>query len=731
MNKIINAIGLLLVLGAGTGEVRADAPMPWLDAKRPPDERARLAVAAMSLDEKLSLLHGPMPLPFLKSAPVPSEAIAGAGYVPGVPRLKIPALFETDASLGVTNPGGSRPQDVATAMPAGLALASTFDPSLAYRAGALIGREAHAKGFNVLLGGGVNLARDPRNGRNFEYLGEDPYLAGVLAGQAIRGTQDQHVVSTVKHFALNDNETNRRSLDAQIDRNALRESDLLAFELAIETGHPGSVMCSYNLLNGTHACANSWLLDEVLKRDWKYPGWVMSDWGAVYGAEDAVHGLDQQSGEQIDKEVWFGEPLKRAVADGHIPLSRIDDMARRILRSRFAVGTIEDPPRKVTIDYGLGDGEALEVARRGVVLLKNDGVLPLAKNLGRIAVIGGQSQFGVLSGAGSSQVTPSNGEVLKIPVGGEGIMGAFRTQYFFPSSPLKQLTARLPNAKVHFDSGYFPGEAAALASRVDVAIVFVTRHELEGFDIPSLTLPQGQDELIRAVAKANPNTVVVLETGNPVAMPWLSSVKAVLAAWYPGQEGGRAIAEILSGEVNPSGRLPITFPVDVAQIIRPALPNLMADPEANVSLRYEEGADVGYRWYQRHGVKPAFAFGHGLSYTSFAYSNLKVMGGKTLTLSFDVSNTGDRDGADVPQAYLTRAGDESTYRLIGFERVELKHGDRTHVVLKADPRLLGHFDEKERHWTVTAGTYQVELAHEAGDGSLQASATIKGSTLAL
>jgi beta-glucosidase len=313
--------------------------MPWLDADRPPEERARLASAAMTLHEKIALLHGVMAVEFTGSdgrhQGVPPEAIKGsAGYVPGLKRLAIPALYETDASLGVANPKLLRSGDVATALPSGPVLSATFDPSLAYRAGALVGAEARAKGFNVLLGGAMNLARDPRNGRNFEYLGEDPLLAGTLAGEEVRGTQDQHVISTVKHFALNANETIRARLDARIDRSALRESDLLAFEIAIERGHPGSVMCAYNQVNGAHACANDWLLNGVLKHDWGYAGWVMSDWGAVHGPTDARSGLDQESGAQLDSEVWFDAPLEQAVGSGAIPRARIRCACRPGTRDR-------------------------------------------------------------------------------------------------------------------------------------------------------------------------------------------------------------------------------------------------------------------------------------------------------------------------------------------------------------------------------------------------------------
>ncbi|MDB6085977.1 MAG: glycosyl hydrolase [Gammaproteobacteria bacterium] len=687
----------------------AQQPPPWLDERRSPDQRATLAVAAMTLDEKIRLLHGPVALPRKGAGGVqvdpPSGAILSAGYVPGVPRLGIPALYETDASLGVANPSGIRPGEVATALPASLALASTFDPSLAYRAGALIGNEARAKGFNVLLGGGMDLTRDPRNGRNFEYLGEDPLLAGVLAGEVVRGTQDQHVISTVKHFALNANETNRTTLDARIDRAALRESDLLAFEIAIERGHPGSVMCAYNRVNADYACGNHWLLVDVLKHDWRYPGWVMSDWGAVHGVEDAANGLDQESGEHLDKMVFFDAPLKAAVG-GAVSAARIDDMAHRILRSMFAVGVADHPHTREDIDYSAHASLALEIARKGMVLLKNEaGVLPLARSAKNIAVIGGYADLGVPSGGGSAQVIPSNGAAVLVP----------RVGLLDPSPPFDAIRKASPQSTVRFDGGAFPARAAALAANSDIAIVFVTRHESEGSDIPDIVLPDGQDALIQAVAAANAHTIVVLETGNPVAMPWIDRVPAIVMAWYPGQEGGQAVADLLFGAVNPGGRLPMTFPRDASDFVRPQLPNLGTDPAAAVHVDYTEGAQVGYRWYSAHAVAPLFAFGFGLSYSRFEYSDLEVSGGKNLTVQFQVRNAGDRQGSDVPQVYLTSAAGKPLLRLIGFERVELEPGERRAIKLQADPRLLGSFDEEHRRWQVKRGEYRVQIGKSAGE----------------
>lgn len=703
---------------------------PWLDPMRSPDERARLACAAMTLEEKIQLLHAPSPLdrknPSGETDVPASELLPSAGFVAGVPRLGIPRLTETDASLGVVNPAGLRDGDRATAFPATLALAATFDPSLAERQGAAIGQEAWAQGFNVLLGGGMDLTRDPRNGRNFEYLGEDPLLAGLMAGAAVRGTQSQFVISTLKHYVLNANERNRTTLDARIERAALRESDLLAFELAIEQARPGAIMCAYNRVNGAYACGNAWLLDEVLKRDWHYPGWVMSDWGATHGVADAIAGLDQESGEQQDPQVWFHRPLLDAVASGGVPQERIDDMVRRILRSMFAVGVVEHlPQRGAPIDYTAHAALALEVARKGIVLLKNaHGLLPLDAHLKRIAVIGGDADLGVMSGGGSAQVLPANGSYVEIPVGSHGERLRHRTQILDPSPPLTAIERAAPQAEVRFDVGLFPEFAAALAQRSDVALVFVTRQEAEGCDDANMELTASQNALIQAVAAANPRTVVVLETGNPVTMPWIDHVAGVLAAWYPGQEGGGAISDVLFGRVNPSGRLPISFWRHARDFVRPTLPNLEAEPGRPVHIDYNEGAAVGYRGYRARNVTPLFAFGAGESYTRFEYRALSVEGGRTLQARLEVRNAGSRAGADVPQLYLVSAAGTALPRLLAFQRVDLAAGESRTIELTADPRWLGHFDETQRAWVVPAGVYRVAVGRSSTDLTLQGEGSV-------
>lgn len=683
----------------------------------------------MTDDERFSMLvsvMGPNTVLPVRDKRLPEGITLGAGYTPGVQRLGIPALQSSDASLGVTNPGTRADDKGATALPASVAVGASFNPVLARAGGALIGREARLRGFNALLAGGINLHRDPRNGRNFEYYSEDPLLSSALGAEAVNGIQSQNIISTLKHYSLNSNETNRNMLDAIIAPAAHRESDLLAFQIAIERSQPGSIMSAYNKINGHYAGGNNHLLNEVLKGAWGYKGWVMSDWGATPQWEFALKGLDQESGVQIDQLAWGNEPfigpLRKAYAEGKLAKERLSDMVRRMLRSMYAVGIDRAGPAPA-VDMAEHNEVALETARQGIVLLKNEKVLPIAADTtAKIAVIGMHVREGVPTGTGSSAVSPVGGYASEIKVGGPGPMDAWRNLFILPSSPLAELRKLLPKAKIEYDPGMSPAEAALLAKRSDIAIVFGIRLEGEGFDMPDLTLPWGQDAMISAVTAANPNTVVVLLTGNPSTMPWRDRTKAIVQAWYPGQAGGQAIAEVLTGKVNPSGRLPMTFPVSLAQTPRPLLAGLGTPWGTATTIRYDEGAEVGYRWFAQKSIKPMYAFGHGLSYTNFAYRDLQVQGGETVMASFTISNTGQREGADVPQLYLTQAADGKRMRLLGFERVVLKPGESKRVTVTADPRLLARFDGKTGlgQWRIAAGNYRIALGRSAADLSLKA-----------
>ena len=683
-------------------------------AAQTPEAKAAATEAQMTPAERVILTHGIMALPIFNT-PIPPDAVLGAGYVPGVTRLGVPALKESDASLGVAYVSDARKDGGATPLPSGVAMAATWNPALVGRGGAMIGAEARAKGFNVLLAGGTNLMRDPRNGRTFEYLSEDPLLNGVLTGAAIAGIQSNHIISTIKHYAFNGQETGRHIVDSRIGEAAARESDLLAFQIAIEKGRPGAVMCAYNQVNGAHACDSDWLLNKVLKTDWGYQGFVMSDWGAVPSLQAALHGLDQQSGEQIDPAVFFGGQLRAAADKDPAYAARLKDMNRRILYAIYANGLDTAPPVKAPINHAADEAVAEQTAREGMVLLRNArGVLPLTAKAKTIAVIGGFAANGVLSGGGSSQVQLDGGPALSWPLSDDG----FASETFQRSVPLKAIRAKTPGAEVIYRNGAYISEAVAAAKTADVAIVFATQWETEGFDLPDLSLPNGQDALIAAVAKANPNTIVVLETGSAVLMPWLEDTAAVLEAWYPGGRGAEAIASVLMGETNPGGRLPISFPAGLDQLPRPKLdgagviePNFLGDgkPGQTLSVNYDiEGADVGYRWYARQGLKPLFPFGFGLSYTSFRYSDVKLTASGA---SVTVTNTGTRAGQDTPQLYLVSAAGRKTLRLAAFDKVPLEPGQSRTVTLPFERRILASW--KDGHWALDAGAYQFAIGHDA------------------
>ncbi|MEO8779991.1 MAG: glycoside hydrolase family 3 C-terminal domain-containing protein [Rhodanobacter sp.] len=659
----------------------------------------------------------------------PAGSVGAAGYVPALPAYGIPALQENDSGAGVNNypvardargwPVGVRGKaGDATALPSPLGMAATWNPRLAAAAGAMIAGEARAQGINVLLGPGVNLAREPRDGRTFEFFGEDPLLAGTIAGAEIRGIQSRHVIATLKHYALNDQETNRLQISSNLSESAARESDLFAFELAIEQGHPGAVMCGYNKVNGVYDCSDAHLLSAILKHDWKYRGWVMTDWGADHGASDALAGLDQVSGEDFAAgdhgEGSFGAPLMRAVANDTIPFSRLQDMVRRILYSMMTNGLFVTNP-VVPLDVDADARVAQDVAAQALVLLKNDhALLPLGRDVKRIALIGGHADAGVLSGGGSAQVWPIGGPAIK-PVYPDLHDSASPWIVYDPSSPLKALQQRLPQTRIDYDDGSDPARAAALANKADVVIVFATQWEAEGIDLANLSLPDHQDQLIGAVSSANPHTVVVLETGSPVRMPWLAKVAAVLEAWYPGARGGAAIADVLSGRVDPSGRLPVTFPRNELQLPRP---QITAADAVDYNI---EGAAVGYKWYDEKHLSPLFPFGYGLAYTQFGYAHLRLhQQGARVIASFEVSNNGDRAGLDTPQVYVDMPTNQggAPRRLAGFDKVLLRPGQRKTVSITIDPRLFAVFDVAADRWRIGAGRYTVQVGHSSRDFAL-------------
>ena len=714
----------------------ADAPHanpPWMNERLSADRRADLVIQQMTLDEKIQLVHGSMAMHWQELGlqhPIPG-ALNGDGFVPGIPRLGIPDIQLIGAGVGVTDMG-NRTNGESTALPSSLAETATWDPELARQFGTVIGKETRDQGFNVSLGGGIDLTREPRDGRNFEYHGEDPLLAGEMVGAELKAIQAQGVIADIKHYAVNDQESGRTSVSSNIDKRSLRETDLLAFEIAIERSHVGTVMCSYNRVNRVYACENKYLLTDVLKHDWGFEGWVMSDWGATHSTvAAALAGLDQE----FFANYYFAAPLKAAVLDGRVPMSRLDGMDHRILRTMFAFGVIDHPPVIRLVDFQFGANVAQQVEERGCVLLKNENhLLPLqASKIHSIAVIGAHANLAVLSGGGSAQVIPQGGNA--IPQHPQ----VWTSAVWDPSSPLAAVRAQVPHAKVSYDQGNDPAAAAQLAKSADVAIVFVQQHTHEGADLPTLELPDHQDDLVRAVAAANPRTIVVGETGGAFLMPWINQVDAVLQAWYPGIRGGPAIANVLFGAVNPSGKLPITFPKSDADLPHPTLigPPKEADKDHPpfFDVNYTEGLKVGYKWYDAEQKPPLFPFGFGLSYTSFSYSQLRVVpdaATHNVRVTFVVKNTGPRPGAEIAEAYLAlpAAAKEPPHRLVGWQKVMFQPGESRVVTITVPPHMLAIFDVHKDVWQILAGQYQLSVGSSSRQLPLHAPFNVNAAELA-
>jgi len=695
------------------------------DPKLDSDERATQLVAQMTQDEKIQLLEGISTTPDYFGGPIPRGA---AGFTPAIPRLGIPALYLADGPTGAGDSIGP-----ATALPSSMASAAGWDLNGAYQYGRVIGAELRAYGINVNLGGNVNLTgREPRDGRTFETKGEDPVLAGRIGAAHIRGVQDQHVIGGIKHFALNDQESGRTTADAQIDERGARESDLLAFEIGIKDSNVQSVMCAYNQINEVYSCENPHLLNDVLKHDWGFPGFVMSDWWATHSLTAAVlAGLDQE----MPNQTWFGG-LKNAVQNGQIPQSRLDDMAHRVVRAMSEVGLLDYPEALGPIDKATDQAIAQQTEEQGAVLLKNDGgQLPLdPAAVKSIAIIGAHADVAVLSGGGSAQVYPTGAYLSE----GTPCPPCWAPLIWDPSSPLNAIQAIAQGATVSFDNGSDPSSAAVVAGSSQVAIVFLNQWTSEGMDLDSLSFvdlrkspPAGEDALVTAVAAANPNTIVVLENGGPMVMPWLANVPAVLEAWYPGQKGGEAIANLLFGVVNPSGKLPMTFPASVTDLPRPVIPQ---PPNATdiFPVNYSEGLLVGYKWYDSQGLTPLFPFGFGLSYTTFSIANPQITGGNAgFQVNFDLQNTGSRTGAEVAQVYLgfLPGTGEPPKRLLGWQKVQLDPGALQHVSIPVNladsSHPMGYWDTSANDWLVALGDYEVYLG--TSSGALQVIGVIRAS----
>ncbi|MEU4113836.1 glycoside hydrolase family 3 C-terminal domain-containing protein [Kitasatospora sp. NPDC028055] len=661
-------LGGCLLAAATTGSAAAEPSERPKDAPGSPEQRIESLLAQLTTDEKVTLLRG-------RDAP---SGVDSVGYVAGVPRLGIPPLLLTDGPAGVRD---GRP---ATALPAPVALAAAFDPALAARYGDVLGREARARGYQVLYAPMVNIVRVPQGGRNFETLGEDPYLAGRLAAAEVRGIQAQRVAAQVKHYAANNQEDNRQSYGSEVDERTLAEIELPAFRAAVREGRAWSAMCGYNPVNGIWACENFPLLRDVLKGRWGFDGVVGSDYPATHSAVNAAAGgLDQEFGGSS-----YFAALPAAVADGRLAPAVLDDQVRRVLRLMARTGAL-DGGQAPPVDPAAGARDARTAAAAGTVLLRNEGsALPLdAARLKSVAVIGPWADRAYTGGGGSSHVTPYAEQTV---------------------TPRQGIAARVgPNTEVRHDPGDDPASAAAAATGADVAVVVVGDQETEGADRGSLSLAAADEALIRAVARANPHTVVVLNTGGPVTMPWLDAVPAVVEAWYPGEQSGAALADVLFGDVDPAGRLPVTFPTSADTTpIRDAAQY----PGTDGVYHYTERLGVGYRWYDASGTAPLFPFGHGLSYTTFTYDGLTVTGpdpAGRVRVGFDLANRGTRTGTEVPQLYLTfpAAAGEPPQQLKAFDKVTLAPGASTHVELRLDRSAFAVWDEGVHGWGVPGGRY--------------------------
>lgn len=817
---------LLLVLGA----------LPALGAD------VEQLLAAMTLDEKLSMLHG------IKD-PDPAVGLNSAGYIPGVPRLGIPPLRLTDG------PAGIRTDVTATALPAPIALAASFDPALARRYGETIGMEGVARNQDVLLSPMINLIRVPHAGRNFETFGEDPVLTSALVKEEILGIQDKGMMATVKHFAANNQEHDRLTIDVQVDERTLRELYFPAFEAAVQAD-VASVMCAYNMVNASHACENTHLLNEVLRGEWHFRGYVMTDWWAQHSLNALHNGLNMEMPGWTHPEypvlIHFDEPLRNAVQQNTVTMTEVDNAVRPILDMMNRFGKLDGRAPPAASRETDNAAVATDVALHGAVLLKNDNAtLPLpSAAFNRTLLVGPTAAWTLLGGGGSSRVYPSAHDnpknalerLAEIPVinhiagydidgtvipqevlrdaatnapglqqiafdgtrstvpainyvGDQALSGAgmwyWNAELTAPEDGLYEVHMQtsgpvaslyLDDQRVLFnDSGQLSNaeliptsdglrnstvnlelkagdrhqikveawtgdprpiqmrltwltpsqRAAAIAQAVDAAkqaetvIVFAHQEGTEGRDRETLTLPGYQDQLIREIAKSRAgNTIVVLNVGAPITMPWVDDVDAILQMWYPGQTGGNATAQLLLGLQNPSGKLPVTFPrrEEDAPTHDP-----MRYPGVAGAQQYSEGLFMGYRWYDQQEIEPLFPFGHGLSYTSFEYSDMTVeRSGDDVQVGFTVRNTGARPGAEVPQVYLDQRNGPTPVpveprKLVAFSKVALAPGESQRVLLPVPARSFSWWDTDNHRWQTLAGMKTFHVGSSSRDLRLEQS----------
>ncbi len=688
---LLTAAAAVVTGAASAPASAASAACPWVGSTAPIPTRVSQVLAKMSVNQEVALATG-------------ASGSSYVGFIPAIGSLCIPAINLEDGPAGV----GDGMTGV-TQLPAPVSAAATWDTTAETQYGQVIGAEQASKGSTIDLGPTINIVRDPRWGRAFESIGEDPYLNGVLGAANIQGVQSTGVMAQVKHLGVYNQETNRNtpSDNAIVDTRTLQEIYLPAFTQSVGAGAASSVMCSYSTINGTYACQNPTVLNSDLRTQLGFTGFVTSDWGATHSTvASANSGLDQ---DMPGNDGFYGSALASAVSAGSVSKATLDAMASRILTELFAFGVFDKAPQGSPAQAATSSAHvttARQIAEEGTVLLKNSGsVLPLTTATHSIAVIGADASTSVQSDGGGSAGVNSSGTV----------------------TPLTGITSRAGSGvTVTYNNGSSTSSAATAAAAANVAVVFVSNFESEGSDLANIDLSSANNSLISAVAAANAHTIVVVNSGSAVTMPWLSSVAGVFEAWYPGQEDGNAIAALLYGDVNPSGHLPVTFPTSLSQV--PA--NTAAQwPGTGGTVQYSEGLDVGYRYYDAHGLTPLFPFGFGLSYTSFAFSNLSVgtlAAGGASTVTATVTNTGTRAGADVAQLYISdpASSGEPPKNLEGFARVNLAAGASTTVTFPVTQTNLRHWNSSTNAWTTDTGTYTIHVGDSAANLPLTGSLAV-------
>ena len=718
---------ILAVLSCGQAERKAETPV-YLDESRPLEERVEDALSRMTLEEKVKILHA-------------QSKFSSAG----VPRLGIPDLWTTDG------PHGIRPEvlwdkwrqagwtnDSCVAFPALTCLAATWSEEMSALYGKSIGEEARYREKDVLLGPGVNIYRTPLNGRNFEYMGEDPYLASRMVVPYIQEVQKNGVAVCVKHFALNNQESLRHQYNAIIDDRTLNEIYLPAFKAAVQEGGAWSIMGAYNLYKGQHLCHNQYILNDILKKDWGFDGAVISDWGGCHDTDQAItNGLDLEFGTWTDgltmgatngyDAYYLADPYLERLRDGRASEEVLNEKARRVLRLNFRTAMRKDKP-----NGSLCSPEHYDAARRiadeGIVLLKNnDNVLPISRKAGsRILVVGENAVKMMTVGGGSSSLKVQR-EVLPLDgiraAAGEGVTVEFERGYVGDISGSYNGVVTGQDLSESRSAEELIEDACLKAKDAD-AVIFIgglnksSHQDCEDSDRFGLGLPYGQDAVIEALAKANPRLAVVIVSGNAVAMPWVDNVNAIVEAWYCGSQSGTALADIIFGDVNPSGKLPVTFPVRLEDNGAHALGAY--DP-ASTEAHYSEGIFVGYRWAQKKDIKPLFAFGHGLSYTTFSYSEAEISRttmseNGNVTVSVNVTNTGDREGKEIVQLYI---GDDEcsverpVMELKAFRKVSIKPGETVRVSFPVNADMLKFYGNDG--WTLEKGSFTAYVGAASDD----------------